>query len=177
MVYSNKLLGRGSLWWLCNHTTLRFDFLHPPVTWHLFPVAIWVQHRVFTAAQWASRTLWCKGSGTPIAQACAKICAKYLWSIQTDIEYNDCSGPGHAGVTSTFFLLKPRSAKQLKSLPMVRRIPAMHDILQTSEVSKAMPQPMPFPKPMRIASSGASCRSLLSLVEPRLSLDFPFMER
>jgi len=27
-----------------NHIVILIDFLHPPVTWHLFPVATWVRH-------------------------------------------------------------------------------------------------------------------------------------
>ena len=34
MVDSTKLAGHGS-----NHIVILIDFLHPPVTWHLFPVA------------------------------------------------------------------------------------------------------------------------------------------
>ena len=60
-------------------TTQHCGFPHPRVTWHLFPVVIRVQHSVFTVAQWAARTLWCKGSQTPKAQ----VCAKCLWSIKT----------------------------------------------------------------------------------------------
>ena len=39
-------------WWILvdhgsNHIVILIDFLHPPVTWHLFPVAIWVRNNVF----------------------------------------------------------------------------------------------------------------------------------
>ena len=39
-------------WWIfvdhgSNHIVILIDFLHPHVTWHLFPVAIWVRNNVF----------------------------------------------------------------------------------------------------------------------------------
>ena len=84
-------------------TTKHCDFLHPPVTWHLFPVAIRVQHSVFTAAQWASRTSWCKGSETPIAQVCAKYLTFVDWHRIQWLHW--ATGPlGHAGGTSSNFL-------------------------------------------------------------------------
>ena len=30
-----------------NHIVILIDFLHPPVTWHLFPVSTWVRSNVF----------------------------------------------------------------------------------------------------------------------------------
>ena len=52
MVYSNKLLGRGVVVPFDGFAaTQHCDFLHPSVTWHLFPVVIRVQHSIFTVAQ------------------------------------------------------------------------------------------------------------------------------
>jgi hypothetical protein len=70
---------------------------------HLFPVVIWVQHRVFTVGQWAARTLWCKGSETPIAQACAKYLTFVDWHRIQWLHW--ATGPlGHAVYQKTFFL-------------------------------------------------------------------------
>ena len=114
MVYPHKLVDIGGSWfqpWFiltncwavvpfdgnCNHTTLRFS----TSTCHMASVSC---GNLSSAPRFQCRAMSCKDlvmQGIPNTQSTGmcKVLVKYK-----DIEYNDCTGPGHAGGTSNDFL-------------------------------------------------------------------------